>query len=98
MENYDNQNTGNQNDENDKLNDRNIERYNLERFLNQHQEKLNQKENRNDGRIAISNTNQRKEKSNFNHQKNLNGDLSVISETIYQNHQNLLKNGNRCFS
>ena len=76
---------------------RNIERYNLEKFFQN--EKFNHQANRNDGRILISNNNfgnnannnGRKEKSVFKNYKNPNGELSVISETIYQNHQ--LKSG-----
>ena len=97
FDNYDNRNNNQPNKDviNEKFNEnRNIERYNLEKFFNL--EKMNEDRhhnhaNRNDGRILIKNQN---EKSIFKNYKNPNsGELSVISETIYQNHQNLLKNG-----
>lgn len=89
IENYDSRNIINNNKEPiDKFTEnRNIERYNLEHFFNN--EKLNQ-DNRDDGRILIS-SNNRKENSAFKTFKSPNGELSVISETIYPNHQ--IKNG-----
>lgn len=86
---------------------RNIERYNLEKFFNNpkfNNPKLSQELIRSDGRILINNLNgakansptaNRKEKSFFNNFKHPNGELSVISETIYQNHQ--IKNGKSIF-